>query len=142
MLSYEASSVIKADPGGVWAVLTDGASWPTWDSAVVRFEGTIAPGNKVTVYPSVNPKRGFPVRVVEFVPGERMTWRGGMPLGLFTGTRTYVLSPRPDGTVQFAMREAYTGPLAGLIGRSIPDLDPSFIRFADGLKHQVEGTGQ
>jgi hypothetical protein len=142
MLSYEASSVIKADPGAVWAVLTDGAAWPTWDSAVVRFEGTIAPGNKVTVYPSVNPKRGFPVRVVEFVPGERMTWRGGMPFGLFTGTRTYVLTPGTDGSVQFAMREAYTGPLAGLIGRSIPNLGPSFVRFADGLKHQVEGAGQ
>lgn len=50
---------------------------------------------------------------VVLVPGERMTWRGGMPLGLFTGTRTYRLTP---------------------------DLQPSFARFADGLKWRVEGT--
>jgi hypothetical protein len=122
--TFEASSVIRADPAAVWAVLTDGPAWPTWDSAVA------------------NPKRGFPVRVVEFVPAERMTWRGGMPLGLFTGTRTYVLTPQPDASVRFAMRETYTGPLAGLIGRSIPDLGPSFVRFANGLKQRVEGAGR
>jgi hypothetical protein len=142
VLTFEASSVIHADPAAVWAVLTDGPAWTTWDSAVARFEGTIAPGHKVTVYPEINPKRGFPVRVVEFVPAERMTWRGGMPLGLFTGTRTYVLTPQADGSVRFAMREEYTGPLAGLIGRSIPDLGPSFTRFADGLKQRVEGAAR
>jgi len=67
-----------------------------------------------------------------------MVWRGGMPFGLFTGTRTYTLSRQPDGRVRFGMREEYTGPLAGLIGRSIPDLAPSFARFAAGLKDRVE----
>jgi hypothetical protein len=138
MREFAASSVIQASPAAVWAVLTDGAGWTGWDSAVARFEGTIAPGEKVTVYPEVNPGRGFPVKVVEFVPGERMTWRGGMPLGLFTGTRTYVLTPAATGGVRFDMREEYTGPLAGLIGKSIPDLGPSFVRFANGLKERAE----
>ena len=89
MQAYEASSVIDADPAVIWAVLVDGPKWTEWDSAVVRVDGTIAAGEKVTVFPEVNPKRGFPVRVVEFRPGERMVWRGGMPFGLFTGTRTY-----------------------------------------------------
>jgi hypothetical protein len=108
---------------------------------VVRLNGRIAPGEKVTVYPEVNPNRGFAVTVVEFSPGERMTWRGGMPLGLFTGTRTYTLTPQPNGTVRFDMREEFTGPLAGMIFKSIPDLAPSFARFAAGLKHRVEGSG-
>jgi hypothetical protein len=137
MRGFEASSVIDASPAAIWAVLTDGPGWTSWDSAVARFEGTIAPGEKVTVYPEVNPGRGFPVKVVEFRPGERMTWRGGMPLGLFTGTRTYRLTPESGG-VRFDMREEYTGPLAGLIAKSIPDLGPSFVRFADGLKRRVE----
>jgi hypothetical protein len=38
------------------------------------------------------------------------------------------------------MREEYTGPLAGLIARSIPDLAPSFTRFANGLKDRVESA--
>jgi hypothetical protein len=139
MRGFTASSEIKASQDAIWSVLVDGGSWTSWDSAVVRLDGTIAPGGKVTVYPEANPGRGFPVKVVEWVPGERMTWRGGMPLGLFTGTRTYRLAPQPGGTVLFELREEYTGPLAGLIFRSIPDLQPSFRRFADGLKQRVEG---
>ena len=140
MKAYEASSVIDAKPAAIWAVLTDGSGWIGWDSAVVKVDGTIALGQKVTVYPEVNPKRGFPVTVVEFAPAERMVWRGGMPLGLFTGTRTYTLTPQSDGTVRFHMREEYTGPLAGMIFKSIPDLAPSFERFARGLKHRVESS--
>jgi hypothetical protein len=33
------------------------------------------------------------------------------------------------------------GPLAGMIFKSIPDLAPSFARFAVGLKRRVEGAG-
>src|SRR5688572_2869149 len=135
---YQASSVIDAPATRVWDVLVDGAAWTEWDSAVVRVDGTIAPGQTVAVYPEVNPKQGFRVKVVEFHPGRRMVWRGGMPLGLFTGTRTYTLTEQPGGSVRFDMREDYTGPLAGLITRAIPDLGPSFTRFAQGLKQRAE----
>ena len=32
MRYYEAKSLIAASPEAVWAVLSDGASWATWDS--------------------------------------------------------------------------------------------------------------
>jgi uncharacterized protein YndB with AHSA1/START domain len=38
----------------------------------------------------------------------------------------------------FRVREEYTGPLLGLIWRSMPDLGPSFDRFAQGLKRRAE----
>jgi hypothetical protein len=34
MRGFEASSVIAADPAAIWQVLTDGAGWTGWDSAV------------------------------------------------------------------------------------------------------------
>ena len=43
-----------------------------------------------------------------------MTWRGGMPLGLFTGVRTYRLAPDGDGVTRFTMREEFSGPLLPL----------------------------
>jgi hypothetical protein len=70
-----------------------------------------------------------------------MTWVGGMPLGLFTGTRTYTLTPR-DGGTEFAMEEDYTGPMAGMITKSIPDLQPSFDEFASCLKSRAETHSQ
>jgi hypothetical protein len=36
------------------------------------------------------------------------------------------------------MREEYSGPLLAMIGRSLPDLGPSFRKFATGLKRQAE----
>jgi hypothetical protein len=78
------------------------------------------------------------VKVTEFVPGQRMVWSGGMPLGLFKGVRTYTLAPQANGTTKFNMREEYKGPMLPVIWRSIPDLGPSFTQFANGLKQRVE----
>ena len=140
MKSFEANAPIAASPEAIWAILTDAPNYPTWDSGVERVEGRIAPGERITVFSAVNPGRPFPVRVVEFSPGQRMVWAGGMPLGLFKGVRTFTLTPQGDQATNFIMREEYSGPLAGLIGRSIPDLQPSFERFVTGLKRRAEGT--
>jgi hypothetical protein len=77
------------------------------------------------------------VKVTAFEPGRRLQFTGGMPLGLFRGVRSYTLAPDGAGT-SFRMREEYTGALLGLIWRSMPDLQPSFDRFAAGLKRRVE----
>jgi hypothetical protein len=138
--AFEATATIAADPEAIWAILTDGPAYPAWDSGVVRVDGRIAPGESITVVSAVNPGRTFPLRVTEFVPGQRMAWTGGLPLGLFTGVRTFALAPAGDRTTRFTMREEYRGPLAPLIGRTIPDLGPSFGRFAAGLKARAEGA--
>jgi hypothetical protein len=91
---YEASAMIEADPFAIWAILTDASGYSHWDSGVERIEGTIAPGEKIKLHSEANPGRAFPVRVTEFAPPERMTWKGGMPLGLFKGVRTFSLSRR------------------------------------------------
>jgi hypothetical protein len=137
--AYEASSVIEAKPEAVWEVLSDGAGWSTWDSGVVRVEGSLAPGQKIKVVSEVNPGKAFPVTVTGFTPAESMTFTGGTPL--FRGVRRYTLAAQDDGTTRFTMREEYTGPLVPLIWRSIPDLGPSFTQFADGLKQRVEQRG-
>ena len=104
---------------------------------MIRVEGAIAPQEQIKVVSEANPKRAFAVKVTEFVPGERMVWSGGMPLGLFKGVRTFTLTR--DGTAtRFVMREEYTGPMLPLIWRSMPDLQPSFEQFANGLKARAE----
>ncbi len=51
--------------------------------------------------------------------------------------RTYMLTPKGGG-VEFAMREVFSGLMAPLITRSIPDLQPSFDEFAAALKRRAE----
>jgi hypothetical protein len=138
MKAYDATVEIQASPEAIWAILTDGPGYQAWDSGVERVDGHIAPGEKITVRSQANPGRAFPVKVTGFDPGRRMTWSGGMPLGLFKGVRTFTLAPGTDGTTRFTMREEYTGPLLPLIWRSMPDLGPSFRQFANGLKQRAE----
>lgn len=142
---YEVRTTIDASPEDVWAVLTDGTGFTTWDSGVTSFEGTIALGEKITLQSAANPGRSFPLKVEVMEPNRRMVWGGGMPLGLFRGERTYKLELE-NGSVTFTMREEFSGLLLGLIWRSMPDLQPSFDQFAAGLKARVEsgetGGGQ
>jgi hypothetical protein len=138
MKHYESTALINARPEAIWAILTDAPQYADWDSGVVRVEGTIAPQEKIKVVSEANPKRAFPVKVTEFAPGERMVWSGGMPLGLFKGVRTFRLAPE-NGATRFTMREEYTGPMLSMIWRSMPDLQPSFEQFANGLKARAEG---
>jgi hypothetical protein len=138
MRYYEAMSVIAASPEAVWSVLADGADWPKWDSGVDAVEGAIEMGETIKIRSQAAPGRAFPVKVTRFQPPAQLEFSGGMPLGLFRGVRTYQVSPGTDGQVTFHMREEYTGPLLPLIWRSMPDLGPSFKRFATGLKHRVE----
>jgi hypothetical protein len=138
MRAYAATSTINANPDAIWAILTDAPNYTAWDSGVDRVEGTIAPGERIKVFSKVSPGRAFPVTVTEFTPGQKMVWSGGMPLGLCKGVRSFTLSPEGNGVTRFSMREEYTGPLAPLIWRSIPDLGPSFEQFANGLKSKAE----
>jgi hypothetical protein len=136
--THDVSRTINATPEAIWAILADAPSWPEWDPGLDRIEGRIAPGEKIKVITKLNPGRTFPVEVTEFEPGRSMTWSGGMPLGLFKGVRTFTLTPRDGGATDFRMREEFSGPLLPLIGRSIPDLQPAFEQFADGLKQRAE----
>jgi hypothetical protein len=134
-------TTIASAPERVWAILTDLPQWPQWNTTVVSTTGDIALGSKVSVTVKANPGRAFAVKVKSLDAPTRMTWVGGMPLGLFTGTRTYTLTARDSGT-DFAMEEIYAGPMAGLITKSIPDLQPSFDEFAECLKHRAESSAQ
>ena len=135
---YDVSRTINAQPERIWAILTDAAEYTSWDSGVERVEGAIALGSKIRVFSKVSPGRAFPVKVTELTAPSRMTWTGGMPLGLFKGVRTFRLSSKSDGVTSFHMREEFSGPLLSMIWKSMPDLTASFEQFADGLKDASE----
>ena len=137
MKKFETTIEIKAAPDKVWSILTNAEAYPNWNSTVEKVDGQIALGQKVTVYAKATPGRAFPLKVSEFDPSKKMVWSGGMPLGLFTGMRTYTLTPKGSSVV-FNMREEFNGLMAPLITRSIPDLQPAFDTFAADLKKRAE----
>ena len=136
---YHVERRIDASPERVWALLTDASSYRDWNRAVVSIDGTIAAGSTISLVSVANPKRIFKLHVTEMTAPNRMVWRDGMPLGLFKGERTYLVQPR-EGVTHFEMTEVYTGLLAPVFTKAIPDLTDSFNRFADSLKSAAEAT--
>jgi hypothetical protein len=137
--SFEAAARIDASPEQVWALLVDVGSWRDWDSGVDRVDGRVALGERLTLYATMIRSRPFHVTVTELRPREAMRWRGGLPFGLAVIERTYSLDKQEDGGTLLTVREDHSGLLAGLLGRSTPDLNPSFRHFCEGLKALAEG---
>lgn len=137
MKEFKATTTIHAPPEKIWSILTDGASWPQWDPSCEKIEGRIAPGEKLKAFTKLSPGRAFPVKVSEFVPHQKMTWSGGMPLGLFKGVRTFTLTPK-GGDIEFTLHEVFSGPMLALMGGSIPDMTEAFQKFVEGLKRRAE----
>jgi len=137
MKSFAATASIRATPEKIWAILTDAERYPEWNPTVTKVDGQIAPGSRIALHVTLSP-RAFPVTVAAFEAPRRMVWRGGMPLGLFVGERVFLLTPQAGGVVDFSMRESFSGLLAPLIGRSLPDMQPAFDEFAASLKRAAE----
>lgn len=138
--SYSASRTIDAPATVVWGLLTDSSSYAGWNRAVVGIEGQIRQGNTIALVSIADPKRTFKLKVAESRAPQHMVWADGMPLGLFTGRRTFAITDRGSSGCEFSMVEAFTGPLAGLITKAIPDLTASFDMFADCLKEAAESA--
>ena len=137
MYEFAVERLIAAAPGKIWSILTDSSRLGSGPFGIVRIEGDIALGRSIKLWSAVSPKRAFPLKVATIDTDRSMTWRGGMPFGLFTGTRTFTLEPKGVTTV-FRMREVYEGHMTPLIWKSMPDLNPSFHQFATALAAEAE----
>jgi hypothetical protein len=136
--SFEAATRIDASPADVWALLTDVRGWRDWDSGVDRVEGRVALGERLTIYATMIRSRPFSVTVTELRPREAMRWRGGLSFGMAVIERTYSLDAQDDGGTVLTVREDHAGPFAALLGRTTPDLNPSFRQFCAGIKAKAE----
>lgn len=128
---------IRASTEAVWALLTDAAKFPSWNSTVTSIDGTIAQGEKLKLRVPAAPDRTFKPKVVAFDPRTRMVWaEGAAPM--FKGVRTFTLRANGDGTTEFAMAEVLSGLMLPLAKKSLPDFAPVFETYADDLKRAAE----
>lgn len=132
MKTFSISKQLPVSAARVWAVLTDAQKLASGPIGITRLEGEVALGERITLWTEATGARPFKLTVTSLEAGKSMVWEGGLPLGLFRGVRRFALTPKGDG-VQFEMSETFSGLMSGLIVKSIPDLTPSFEKFATGL---------
>ncbi len=66
-----------------------------------------------------------------------MVWQDGFA-PFFSGVRTFSLTPKSDGTTDFAMVEVFKCIMLPMIEGSLPDFKPNFEQSALDLKTEAE----
>src|SRR5262245_9534497 len=122
---------IQADPAIVWALLTNAADFPRWNSTVVSIQGEIKQGGNIELKSTLDEKRVFKLKIKEFEPEKRLVWGDAM------GNRVYTITKSGNGVI-FTMAEKIGGPLFPLFAGFIPSFDESFERYAADLKKEAE----
>jgi hypothetical protein len=134
-------TTIQASPGAIWALLTDAAAFPRWNSTVTSIEGEIAEGRTLKLKVPAAPKRVFKPKVSRVEADRSMVWSDGMA-PMFKGVRTFTLTPNADGSTEFSMKEEFSGLMLPLIKGSLPDFAPVFEAYAQDLKRAAEASGK
>lgn len=135
-LEYAVGINISAPAERIWAILTNAADFPRWNSTIQRIEGQITPGATITLYATIAPQRAFKLQIDDFQPNRKLVWSDGN--FIFRGVRTYTLTPQGNGATDFTMSELFTGALLPLIAGSLPDFAPEFEKYAADLKREAE----
>lgn len=125
------SAEIQADPRIVWALLTNAADFPRWNSTVRSIHGQIRQGQTIELKSILDEKRTFKLKIKEFEPEKRLVWGDAM------GNRAYTIAPNGTG-ITFTMAEKIGGPFFPLFAKYIPSFDESFEQFAADLKREAE----
>ena len=128
---------IVAAPARVWALLTDAAGFPSWNSTVTSIEGPIELGKKLAIRVPISP-RVFTPRVTAFESNRRMVWQDGAA-PMFQGVRVYEITPTNGGSC-FTMTETFSGLMLPMIAGSLPDFVPVFTQYAADLKRAAEAA--
>jgi hypothetical protein len=138
-LEHATAIRVHATPERIWALLTNAADFPRWNSTVTRIEGKIEPGEQLALQVPAAPGRTFKPKVTRLEPGREMVWSDGFA-PMFKGVRTFTLTPAPDGSTLFSMVEVFSGVMLPMIKRSLPDFAPVFETYAADLKREAERT--
>ncbi|MCO4276029.1 hypothetical protein NG701_16635 [Pseudarthrobacter sp. HLT3-5] len=107
MQILEAGILINARSSTVWDVITDASSYTVWDSGITdassytvwdsgitEIDGDVRNGGTIRIRTTTSGNRRYRLRV-EQIPGEVMTWTGGLPLGPVQSVRTFTISSLP-----------------------------------------------
>ena len=131
--------MIYARSSTAWDIITDDSNYTVWDSGITRIDGQVRNGGTIRIRTRTGGNRSFRLRVQQ-IPGEVMTWTRALPLGLFTGVRTFTLSPQ-GGKTHLRVKEEFSGPLLGLVWRTVPDLGQNCTGYVNAVKERAELIG-
>ena len=142
MSNIRTTLTVAAPPERVWAVLTDFAAYPQWNTVISKARADLREGGTIRfrIKIEASPKLGFSARILRCVPGRELAWRGGAPLvpALAWGHHYFELTPVGDGT-EFTHGENFGGLLALIMhGTILARVTRTYEGFNRALKARAE----
>ena len=134
---------IAAPPAAVWAVLTDFASYPSWNPFIREIDGPLHEGGRLRVRLQPPGGRARTVRpVLQVVDPEReLRWLGRIVLpGVFDGEHRFTTTPSGPDRVRFEQAERFSGALVPVLSRALPRTRAGFEAMNQALKGRVEAA--
>jgi hypothetical protein len=133
---------VDASPARVWEVLTDYATYPQWNPFIVRAEGRIEVGSRLSLRMQPVGARAVSLQptVLEAVEGHRLRWRGRLWLpGIFDAEHDFQVQALGGGRSRLTQNERFTGLLAPVMARSLDRHTlPAFEAMNAALKLRAE----
>jgi len=142
MHRIETEIAINSNAERVWGLLTDFASYPTWNPFILSVEGKPEVGGllEVNIQPPGSSGMRFRPIVLAAEPNRELRWKGKFILpGLFDGEHCFRIESRPDGGIVFYQEEIFTGILVFLFRRSLDGATKDgFIAMNEALRREAE----
>jgi uncharacterized protein YndB with AHSA1/START domain len=138
---YRREAVIAAEPARIWQLLVDLPGYSGWNPWIVRAEGDVSRGGKVSVDVilfGVKVPAEHIVLAVE--PEHRFCWKDTGWNGAFVySQRCRTLTRNPDGTVLLSQELLMEGLLSPVAGAAMgKNLSEGMAAETDALKRRAE----
>ena len=134
MKTYDSTLEISAPAAQVWAVLTDFASYPEWNTAVPRLDGDLTVGSTLSMDLDLDGKRmAVTADVQDLEAGRSFSWKGKLGAEvLFTGRREFTVAAAGPGASTFRHVESLSGLIVPLFmlakGKAVGEHHHAFNR--------------
>jgi hypothetical protein len=133
--------VINASREKVWDILTGFHHYPSWNPFIIRIDGELAKGKRLT-NTLFNGKKTFVFRprVLSVVPYQYFDWLGSLFMrGLFDGHHYFEIEELAPSQVKLIQGEHFSGLLSSYILKKIgEDTRSSFVMMNRAVKALAE----
>ncbi len=136
--AYSATVDIDATPDQIWDVVTDFASYKSWNPLLSNVEGNLTVGSSLRVETTFIPM-ALPATVKIVRKPHHFEWEDHVPLGLLTPVFSVNLIPMTENRTRVVIAESFTGPLLPVAGGYLDgNMPPRYEAMAQALAKQVE----
>lgn len=131
---------IQAPSQKVWEILTDFENYTSWNPFIIKSEGKLELGSKLTNHLKLNGKVNvFKPEITLIEAGKHFEWMGSAPLGVFNGNHYFILEATGANSCKFIHGERFSGWLRGLILKQVgQETLAQFKQMNQALKEAAE----